>query len=39
VLLLSAVASARLAPETCTIANAEGLVGHARAMDVRRGRA
>ena len=39
VLEMSAEASVRLAPETSTIANAEGLVGHARAMDVRRSRA
>jgi histidinol dehydrogenase len=35
VVQMSADASARMAPETCTIANAEGLTGHARAMDVR----
>jgi histidinol dehydrogenase len=32
---MSPQASARMAPETSTIANAEGLTGHARAMDVR----
>jgi histidinol dehydrogenase len=35
VVQMSAEASARMAPETSTIANAEGLTGHARAMDVR----
>jgi histidinol dehydrogenase len=35
VVRMSAEASARMAPETSTIANAEGLTGHARAMDVR----
>jgi histidinol dehydrogenase len=29
--------AARFAPGACTIANAEGLVGHARAMDARNG--
>jgi histidinol dehydrogenase len=38
VVRMSSEASARMAPETSTIANAEGLTGHARAMDVRRGR-
>jgi histidinol dehydrogenase len=32
---MTAEAAARLAPETSTIARSEGLVGHARAMDVR----
>ena len=32
---LDAIAAARFAPGTTTIANAEGLVGHARAMDAR----
>ncbi|MFN8233652.1 MAG: histidinol dehydrogenase [Actinomycetota bacterium] len=35
VVQMSAEASARMALETSTIANAEGLIGHARAMDVR----
>jgi histidinol dehydrogenase len=38
VVQMSAEASARMAPETSTIAHAEGLTGHARAMDVRGGR-
>jgi histidinol dehydrogenase len=35
VVKMSPQASARMAPETSTIANAEGFTGHARAMDVR----